>query len=214
MSNTAKPNGLSPWRYLNGAPWNGQANIYHIPVGYATKIAIGDPVKSVATSDANGVPDVVIATATTDILRGVVVGWLPSGAGIGVSLVGSALALESTTGPVSTDKYVLVVDDPTVIFKAQLDNGATPGSAALSTMVTKNIKANTLTYATGTNVSTTSLDTTSFLATLATSLKCMGLVVGPENAGVDVSVGTGQNAWVQVKINMHELAGGVGTAGI
>ena len=56
MANTNKPMGLSPVQYLNGSPWNGQARQYYIPSANTSAFAIGDPVASSASADANGVP--------------------------------------------------------------------------------------------------------------------------------------------------------------
>lgn len=211
MPNVSKPSGLSPWRFNSGASWNGQCNLYHIPATYAVLVGIGDLVKSVATSDARGVPDVVIATGTTDVVRGVVVGWLPTGAGTGVSLVGTSLALESELPAASTDRYVLVCDDPNVIFKAQLDNGTVPASAALSTMMNKNFSQGTVAH--NAYVATTPMSTATFAVTQALTLKSLGLIQGPENNGVDLTLTTGQFAYIACKINLHEL-GSVGTVGV
>ncbi|MGH7747951.1 MAG: hypothetical protein ACREQ5_24800, partial [Candidatus Dormibacteria bacterium] len=73
MANPNAPHGLNPVRYLNGANWNQQANLYRIPAADTTAYAIGDVVKSLAGCDAFGVPNVIIAAAG-NTPRGVIVG--------------------------------------------------------------------------------------------------------------------------------------------
>jgi len=210
--NVAKPSGLSPYRNGDGSNWNGAANIYYANSNDAAYMAIGDLVYINGTSDAQGIPGCTKAAGATTVSRGVVVGWLPTGPGGGVSLVGSALALENPRPAISTTRYLLVVDDPNVVFKAQLDNGTNPGSAALSTLLTMNASQNTPTY--NNYQATTSVSAASIAVTAGLSLKLMGLVVGPENANVDVTAGNGQYAWVQCRINMHDLGVIGGQVGI
>ena len=76
MANVNAPFGLRPTKTINGASWNDQGNLYHIPAGDTSAYYIGDVVKSAANADANGVPDVAKALGT-DVLRGVIVGVLP-----------------------------------------------------------------------------------------------------------------------------------------
>jgi hypothetical protein len=114
MANTNRPFGFSPWRFRNGSAWNGQANVYYIPSTDSTNYFIGDPVKSAAGMDANGVPACIIAGGT-DTVRGVIVGFLS--APPSASLVGSALSLETVRAPASTVRYALVADSPDIIFK-------------------------------------------------------------------------------------------------
>mgnify|MGYP006137790821 CR=1 FL=1 len=44
MANVDRPSGLKPVRHKSGAPYNGAANPYFIPSGYATALYVGDPV--------------------------------------------------------------------------------------------------------------------------------------------------------------------------
>ena len=94
MPNSNKPSGLVPVQYLNGSPWDGKGRVYCIPDTDDTNAyAIGDPVELAGSSDANGVP-----TGTG--------GPPPS-------------VIPATK---SASYYVLVADDPNIIFEIQEDN--------------------------------------------------------------------------------------------
>jgi hypothetical protein len=116
MANANRPSGLSPVKHLNGSPFNGQANVYQIAAADTHGFAIGDPVISSGSGDANGVPGITLAAATGAI-RGVIVGLGTSESGIF-----NPNNLNSTVRPAaaqSTDWYALVVDSPDVIFEVQ-----------------------------------------------------------------------------------------------
>lgn len=117
MANANIPRGLVPVRYRSGAPYNGAANIYHVPSDNATALFVGDPVVTItASSDANGVQDVVIAAA----------------AGNNTAVLGPVISLAFFDGspvlrdsgrylPANTAGYVLVADDPDLLFEMQED---------------------------------------------------------------------------------------------
>lgn len=209
-TNVNKPFGFSPWRMINGAPWNGQANVYHIPSTDSTNYFIGDPVSSAAGADANGVPNVIIAT-TTGVVRGVIVGILSPNSGVPqTSLVGSSLALETLRGTASTDRYVLVADDPNIIFKAQIDTVTLGNSCTIATAANKNAVFIANTQTTTGYVSNAKISGTSTATTNTLNIKLMGLVVGPENVGItDTTSTTGDYAVYQCMFNLHELRGSV-----
>jgi len=202
MANVNAPFGLRPVKTINGASWNDQGNLYHIPAGDTSAYYIGDVVKSAANADANGVPDVAKA-AGTDVLRGVIVGVLAS-VPYGTSLQGATLDLANTFIPATKtrDYYVMVNDDPETVFECQGDATATNQVAANSN---KNASL-TITAPTApgqwsnTVISSSTINTTNTL-----NMKLMGLAQKPNNA-------FGAYARWLVKINLHELAGG--TAGI
>lgn len=202
MANTNRPIGFRPVKTVNGASWNEQANVYYVPTGDTSAYYIGDVVKSAAGADANGVPQIAKATGT-DVLRGVVVGVLAS-VPYGVSLQGATLDLASTFAPATKtrDYYVLVVDDPAIIFEVQGDATATNQVAANSN------KNASLTIATPTapgQWSATVISSATIATTNTLNIKLMGLVQKPGN-------GFGAYARWLCKINLHELSGG--TAGI
>lgn len=109
MANVDSPFGLKPVRYFSGAPYNGAANRYYVPASDGTAIFIGDAVSLAGSADADGVPSVAQAAAGATII-GVVVG---------VEFV----TRDSTTyREASTERYVMVADDPGLEFLAQEDS--------------------------------------------------------------------------------------------
>lgn len=130
MANTARINGFSPVKYTSGAPYNGACNRYAIPTSDTTaSYAIGDVVMSAGGSDANGVPyvkKIPVANASDFKALGVIVGISPVDAG--VSLVGSSLDLTQLyipTGTRTAVRYLLVADDPNLLFEVSAGTTAT-----------------------------------------------------------------------------------------
>ena len=131
MANSDRPSGLSPVQYLNGAPWNGGGRVYCIPDTDDTNAyAIGDPVVLAGGADANGVPTITLATAGTGSS---VLGPIVSGAGAQVYAGAYGVPAESPIVIPATKTrsyYVLVCDDPNVIFDIQEENTGTALTAA------------------------------------------------------------------------------------
>lgn len=110
------PFGLTPVRYKSGAPYNGAANLYSVASGETNNIFIGDPVLISGTGDAAGIPGVVRAAAG-DRMTGVVVGF---GQFDGAS-AGSTTAINRGYRTASTADYLLVADDPALLFAIEED---------------------------------------------------------------------------------------------
>lgn len=108
--------GLVPVRYKSGTAYNGAANVYSVASGEANNIFIGDPVIISGTGDAAGVPGVALAAAG-DRITGVVVGFAPNPAGT----ADSTSALNRGYRTASTADYLLVADDPMLLFEATED---------------------------------------------------------------------------------------------
>lgn len=206
MANVSKPCGLKPVGYLGGSPWNGQARIYYVPATNATALYVGDPVtRLTADADTNGIPSVSIGVAGSAIC-GVIVGVLPTSAS--VSLVGSTIDLTRRSLPVSTAGYVLVADDPNILF--EVEEGTTAGAAgtALTASAVGNnanfiVLAGAKTYAD----SGTLLDNATEATTATLNLKLMGLAQREDNA-------FGARAKWIVKINNHQYGSHTGTVGV
>lgn len=201
MANKIGPQGFVPSRYLNGAAWNGAANMYVIPSTDASQYNVGDAVKSAANGDANGIPAVTKA-AGTDTLRGVIIGVLVATPN-NPSLVGTVLdnTVQNIPATKARDYYVLVVDDPQVLFEIADD-----GLAGLT--ATSSNKNATFTVANPTSPAQNSasvLNTASVATTAGLNLKIVGLAQKANNA-------YGTNAKWIVKINQHEMMGN--TAGV
>ncbi|MFA6244574.1 MAG: hypothetical protein WC655_26765, partial [Candidatus Hydrogenedentales bacterium] len=115
MANVDSPFGLKPVRYLSGAPYNGAVNYYSTVTGDGTAIYIGDPVitsGTASTIDGMIYQDVDQA-ATGDVITGVVVGVVP-------------VTRESTIyREASTQRILMVADDPGLVFEIQEVSGGT-----------------------------------------------------------------------------------------
>lgn len=120
MANPDIPRGLLPYAHYDGSVWNGSANLYYVPAGYGTALFIGDPVDIIAASnDAVGTPAVRLATVGSPIV-GTVVGIAPGPGGITSIPVLQNMPIYH---PANTAQYILVADDPTLLFMVQ-DNAA------------------------------------------------------------------------------------------
>ena len=196
MPNLSNPQGLIPTKYLNGANWTGQANIYYIPSSVTTKLAIGDPVVSGGSADAKGVPSIARA-ADTGAIRGVIVGLGESPD----ALLIRPNSPDSIIRPAVTTKafYALVVDDPNVLFEVQ-EAGVAPLAAA-----DVGLNTNLTVVDAGDYFSKVTLDNADKATTATLQVKLFGLVRRIDNE-------FGANAKWLVKINAHELA--AGTAGV
>lgn len=129
MANANRPSGLSPVRYLNGAPWTGGGRVYCIPSTDSTNAyAIGDPVKLAGSSDSAGVPTVVLGTAAATAV-GAILGMAGTKYGSGYY---DPTNLNTTIVPATKagNYYVLVADDPNTIFRIQEIGTGTPLAAA------------------------------------------------------------------------------------
>lgn len=202
MSNFVGPRGFVPSRYINGAPWNEATNMYVVLAAEPNEISPGDAVMSAAGGDANGIPAVTKCTAGTETVRGVVVGVLvatPNNPSIqGVNL---DLTVQNIPATKARNYYVLVVDDPQVLFELQ-DDGLT---ALTATSCNKNAVFTVANPTSPQQNSATVLKTSSVATTNTLNLKIVGLKQSPNNT-------FGVNANWLVKFNEHELQGG--TAGV
>lgn len=110
MANADAAMGLKPVRYLSGAPYGGATNTYYVPATDSTAIYIGGLVKMAGSADADGVMTVTGNVATSNPVVGVVVGVVP-------------ITRDSTVyREASVARYVLVADDPNLLFEVQDDS--------------------------------------------------------------------------------------------
>ena len=117
MGNIDRPRGFKPVRHLNGNPWNGMATMYYVPSSDSTALFIGDAVKSGGSADASGKYPTVTQAAAGNTIRGVVIGFSDQ-----PYVAVDTSDLNRKYRPASTEMYVLVVDDPDVIYEIQEDN--------------------------------------------------------------------------------------------
>lgn len=118
MANSTSNTGLKPLRMRSGARYSGQFNLYYAPSTYGTDLLVGDAVVRSGTANAARVtcaneawdigqlPTITKATnGATNPITGAIVGFKP--------LVDQLTLLY---GKASTDRVVMVADDPNIVF--------------------------------------------------------------------------------------------------
>lgn len=177
MANANTPFGLRPVQYLNGSPWNGKARMYCIDSAYGTAVAIGDPMVLAGGADTKGVPTVAVATAgSTNLVLGAVVGM--GGTTYGGS-GGDPTNLSTTVIPATKTRsyYVMIADDPNIIFACQEIGTGTPFTAAEVGLNCSLVAAANNGYMSGWQ-----LDNSTEATTAALQMKLLGLRQIPDNA--------------------------------
>jgi hypothetical protein len=186
MANADTPFGLRPVRYLSGAPYNGAVNHYSTASGDGTAIFIGDPVTLSGTSQTiNGLVYAdVDQAATGNIIAGVVVGVLPTNR-------------ESTIyRAASTQRILLVADDPNLVFEIQEVSG---GTALAANDIGLNADFVVGTGNTANGMSGVELNNATEAATATLDLLITGFVNRADNE-------IGEHAKWLVRIGRHQFA--------
>ncbi len=196
MANPDKAGGLVPVGYLSGAKYGGAARSYAIAAADANAFAVGDPVVIAGDADADGVPTVTLATAGTgnQILGSIVsgAGGLKYGQPYGVP-ADSPLVIPATKTRIY---YVLVADDPNLIFEIQEDGvGGTIAAASVG------LNANLIAGANNGFISTWELDSSTVAAGATLQVKLLRAQQRRDNA-------LGSECKWLVKINHHCFAPG------
>jgi len=186
MANADSAFGLRPVRYLSGAPYNGAANKYFIPASDTdTAVYIGSVVKLTGGADADGIPVVTGNVATSNPVVGVVVGVVP--------VTADSLTYRAN----STARYVMVADDPSLVFEVQEDSvgGALAATAAGATCILAGFTSGS----TITGLSGIELDSSNVSETSDTDddVRIISLVQRPDNE-------IGANAKWLVRLNLHQ----------
>ncbi len=190
MANVDAPFGLRAVRHRNGAAYNGAGNLYHVASGDSQVIAPGDPVLVTGTADTSGNPTVARATAGSR-MTGVMAG-MTNGEG---TLIQDA-ALTTVT---LTSQYILVHDDPDIVFEIQSDGDLDAIDISSNADLTAAAASN--------DRSQWEIDSTSHAVTATLQVKVLRLVKDERNA-------LGANAVAEVSINLHTNSPGVGSLGI
>lgn len=208
MSSVSRINGFRPVKTVTGAPYNGAANVYFMPAADATVVMVGDAVKLLGDARAaSGVPTVTRVSGATDIPVGVVVGILFSGMGNELTNVPPVNDLNTPVyRRASTDRYILVADDPQLIYEVQY-----AGTSVAAATITANVGQNgQFTLTAGSTVSGSSgmqLDSSGLATTSTLPLKITGFPARPDNNPGDVYFS------YYVKLNSSTL-GSLGATGV
>lgn len=195
MANANTAFGARPVRYASGAPYNGACKTYYVPSTQATNMFIGDPVIIAGDGDADGVPTITIATAgTTNRVTGFIVGFRPSS-----TIVANGYRLASTA------EYVMVADDPDLLWEMQED---AVGGALAATNISQNIDLVAGSGSTVTHLSGWQADSSTAVTTAGLQMRIIGFAQRPDNV-------IGANAKVLLRINEPtEIGAAAGTAGV
>lgn len=186
MANVDSPFGLKPVRHRSGAPYNGAVTRYATATGDGTAIYIGDPVKLSGTSqtiDGRIYKDVDQA-ATGDVIVGVVVGVVP--------VTRESLRYRAA----STQRILIVADDPSLIFEIQEVSG---GTALTANDIGLNADFVVGTGSTTTGMSGVELNNVGEATTNTLDLQIVDFVNREDNA-------IGEHAKFLVRINRHQFA--------
>lgn len=194
MANTNRVNGFRPVKHINGAPYNGQANLYYIPAGETAAVQIGDLVILSNSDSLDGVPAVERAAASGAVAAAVLVG----------SVVGFPVAPASGLDTpqyraASTARYVYVADSPDLVFEAQEDG---VGGAIAATSVGLNVGFDATAGSTTTGASGMQIDSSTAATTNTLPLRLYSI-----SRAVDNEVASAYARWL-VTINTHQYANG------
>lgn len=188
MATTAAPYGLRPVKRVDGMPYAGAYSTFLIdPAGYNTNIYYG----SVVYVNANGYINIVTGTGadatTNDWPTGSTSVTGALGVFVGCSYINAQGQLifsqyypSGTTGVVQA----FVVDDPMVLFAAQLDGTATQAAIGANTFFAA--AQSTSTGSTRTGNSTSALDAT--VVTASAALRIVAFISPVSDAFPDVLV--------------------------
>jgi hypothetical protein len=192
MANNDNPTGLSPVMYQGGAAWTGAANWYYVPATDSTAVFIGDVVKLAGSADSRGIPSVArVATPGTDPIVGVVVGVSPTRPD---SAGGRDSAIYREA---STEAYLLVADDPNLLFSVQDD----AGTAFTAATVGLNANLTTTAGSTVTGLSKIEINSATEAVTATLDVSIHRLVDREDNE-------IAANADWLVRINNHQFVDG------
>lgn len=206
MASVSRLNGFRPVKFNTGAPYTGAASVYFVPAANADVIMVGDLVKLAGDSRSpTGVPTVARhAGGATEAAVGVVVGIIYSGMGDSQNVPPVTDINTPIYRRASTDRYLLVADDPSLIFEAQ----ASASGSFTSVDVGLNAGVRATAGSTSTGSSGMDVDLGAKATTATLPLKIVGFPYRPDNNIGDAFVS------LYVAINNHQFKGGTGTAGV
>lgn len=185
MANPDTPFGLRPVQHRNGAPYSGSFRYYSVAAGNATAIMIGDPVTLAGTSQTiNGrIYSDVVRSATGDVFQGVCIGVVPDTQD---SLVYRAA---------STQRVLMIADDPDLLFEIQEVSG---GTALTANDAGLNANIVVAAGSTVTGQSGVELDNSTEATTNTLDVHIVGPVMREDNA-------IGENCKWLVTFNRHQF---------
>ena len=185
MANADTPFGMKPVQHRNGAPYSGAFRLYSVAAGNGTAIMIGDPVTLAGTSQTidGRIYSDVVRSATGDVFSGGCVGVVPA--------TQDSLRYRAA----STQRVLMVADDPDLLFEIQEVSGGT-ALAANDAGLNANIivaAGSTVTGLSGVELNNGTEDTTNTL-----DVHIVGVVMREDNA-------IGEHCKWLVTFNRHQF---------
>lgn len=206
MASVSRINGFRPVKSITGAPYSGGANVYFVPSSDSTVIMVGDAVKLAGDARAASGAPTVTRCGATDVAVGIVVGILFTGEGD----LNNIPPVNDLNTPVyrraSTDRYLLVADDPNLIYEVQYA-GTSVAAATITANVGLNGQFTTTAGSTTTGASGMQLDSSGLATTATLPLKIVGFPQRPDNIPGD------QFFSYYVKLNQVVYGTGTGSTG-
>jgi hypothetical protein len=201
-TNTNVARGLIPYAHYDGSVWNGSGNIYYVASGYGTALYVGDPLTvHSASNDANGIPAVQLGVTGSPII-GVMLGIVDGG-----PFAATPIAVTRdlpTYHQASTAQYILVCDDPNVLYLVQ-DDASSQTTFAPQVWAGKNA-----TLASGSGNTTTGYSGWQLAAsTVATTNTLDVKIIRPLNSAdnlIGTTTNSNMNAKWLVKLNNYQYA--------
>lgn len=204
MSSVSRINGFRPVKTSIG-PYTGQANLYFASSGDSSVIMVGDAVKLAGDARAATGAATVTRCGATDPAIGVVVGILFTGVGDTTNIPPVSNLNTPIYRAASTDRYLLVADDPSLIYEVQYA-GTSVAAATITANVGQNGQFTTTAGNTTSGSSGMQLDSSGLATTATLPLKIVGFPNRPDNIPGDVYFS------YYVKLNSATL-GSLGTTG-
>ena len=207
MASVSRINGFRPVKTVTGAAYNGQSNVYFVPASDSTVIMVGDAVKLAGDARAATGAPTVTRCGATDNAVGIVVGVLFTGVGD----LTNVPPVNDLNTPIyrraSTDRYLLVCDDPNVIYEVQYA-GTSVAAATITANVGSNGQFTTTAGSTITGASGMQLDSSGLATTATLPLKIVGFPNRPDNIPGDTYFS------YLVKLNGSTFSSGTGSTGV
>jgi hypothetical protein len=207
MASVSRANGFRPVKTVLGAAYNGQSNVYFVPSTDSTVIMVGDAVKLAGDARAATGAPTVTRSGATDVPVGIVVGILFTGVGDTTNMPPVSDLNIPVYRRASTDRYLLVCDDPNVVYEVQYA-GTSVAAATITANVGLNGQFTTTAGSAASGASGMQLDSTGLATTATLPLKIVGFANRPDNIPGDVYFS------YFVKLNGSTNSSGTGQAGV
>jgi hypothetical protein len=207
MASVSRANGFRPVKTVLGAAYNGQSNVYFVPSTDSTVIMVGDAVKLAGDARAATGAPTVTRSGATDVPVGIVVGILFTGVGDTTNMPPVSDLNTPVYRRASTDRYLLVCDDPNVVYEVQYA-GTSVAAATITANVGLNGQFTTTAGSTASGASGMQLDSSGLATTATLPLKIVGFANRPDNIPGDVYFS------YFVKLNGSTNSSGTGQAGV